>query len=182
MSDELRKEAERLGQDTKATFGNLNASQLNWKPNADQWSVGQCFDHLLTTNQGYMEIFEKISRGEKETGLWERMPLVPDFFGSMLKKGVAPESSRKFKAPQMFRPSSSAVEAEVIEKFVAQLQQLISVMQVTSKLDTGKIVLTSPVSKLITLKLPDAYSIMLLHARRHFLQAQRVLQLENFPR
>jgi hypothetical protein len=182
MSDVFRKEAEQLVQDTKAKFGNLNASQLNWKPNADQWSVGQCFDHLLTTNQGYMEIFEKISRGEKETRLWERMPLLPGFFGSMMKKGVAPQSKRKFKAPQMLRPASSAVETEVIDKFTAQIQQLISLMQATSKLDNGKIVLTSPVSKIVTLNLQDAYSIMLLHARRHFLQAQRVSQLENFPR
>jgi len=28
-------------------FGNLSAEQLNWKPNADTWSIAQNMDHLI---------------------------------------------------------------------------------------------------------------------------------------
>ncbi|MGH9844290.1 MAG: DinB family protein, partial [Blastocatellia bacterium] len=45
----LISEANAITDETLAGFGGLTAQQLNWKPGADQWSVAQCFDHLVTT-------------------------------------------------------------------------------------------------------------------------------------
>lgn len=35
------------------TFGGLSARQVNWKPSEAEWSVGQCFDHLVISNRAY---------------------------------------------------------------------------------------------------------------------------------
>ncbi|NJK84394.1 MAG: DinB family protein, partial [Saprospiraceae bacterium] len=32
----------------------LNEAQLNWKPNADKWSVAECLQHLIITAEGYL--------------------------------------------------------------------------------------------------------------------------------
>src|SRR4051812_42667836 len=39
-----------LAREAEATFGGLNARQLNWKADSGRWSVAQCFEHLLTSN------------------------------------------------------------------------------------------------------------------------------------
>ena len=62
---------------TLAGFGDLAVQQLNWKPGADQWSVAQCFEHLVTANAAFFPIFEKVLSGEKKNTFWERLPWLP---------------------------------------------------------------------------------------------------------
>ena len=41
--------AEAVAEEIKQTFGALAPAQLNWKANAAGWSIGQCFDHIITS-------------------------------------------------------------------------------------------------------------------------------------
>ncbi|MCI0665362.1 MAG: DinB family protein, partial [Acidobacteria bacterium] len=81
---EILSEAETIARDAQSTFGHLNAAQINWKPNADAWSVGQCFDHLMTANCEYFPQIDQVIRGEKKATLWQRMPWLPGPFGKMV--------------------------------------------------------------------------------------------------
>src|SRR2546423_14649358 len=73
---------------TVARFPGLTAQQLNWKPVPDQWSVAQCFDHLVTANNAFFPIFEKILSGEKKNSFWESLPWLPAIWGKMLIKVI----------------------------------------------------------------------------------------------
>ena len=37
----------------ESTFAVLTVPQLNWKPEAEIWSVGECINHLVVTNELY---------------------------------------------------------------------------------------------------------------------------------
>ena len=180
-SSNLIAEAKAIADNAQTTFGSLTAQQINWKPSADQWSIGQCFDHLFTANRCYFPVIETIIRGEKKSTVWERLPFLPDVIGKMLIKYLAPRSTRKLKAPTIFKPSSGAVDANIINRFHEEQARLILLMEKTRGLDAHRIKITSPVSRFITYSLSDAYKIILTHEQRHFLQAQRVLESEGFP-
>jgi hypothetical protein len=167
--------------ETRAGFGGLTAQQLNWKPGADQWSVAQCFDHLITTNGAYFPIFEKVLSGKKKNTFWESAPWLPTLWGRALIKAVDPESKRKLKAPKVFHPSSGSVDGAVIRRFIDQQNQVIRYMKATENLDAEKIIISSPVTKLVTYSLMDAYRIIITHEKRHLLQAKRVSETEGFP-
>ena len=167
---------------TLSGFGDLTAQQFNWKPGADQWSVAQCFDHLVTANEAYFPIFEKVLSGEKKNTFWESLPWLPAFWGEMLIKGVAPESRRKLKAPKIFHPSSSSIDGAVIRRFIDHQNQVISYMKATEDLELEKITISSPVTNLITYSLMDAYRIIIIHEKRHLLQARRVSEMDGFPK
>ncbi len=47
----------------------------------------------ITTNKSYFSMIEQIIKGEKPRNLWERVPLLPEFFGWMLIKSLSPEST-----------------------------------------------------------------------------------------
>jgi len=173
--------ANAITDETLAGFGDLTAPQLNWKPGADQWSVGQCFDHLVTANEAYFSILEKVLSGEKENTFWESLPWLPAFWGKVVIKAVNPKTTRKRKAPRVFYPSSSSIDRAVIHRFIEQQNQLIRYMKATEDLDLEKIKISSPVSKLITYSLMDAYRIIITHEERHFLQATRVAETDGFP-
>jgi DinB superfamily len=174
-------EANLIANDSRNAFGQLTVSQLNWKPSADRWSVAQCFDHLLTTNKGYIPIIKSVLAGKKRT-LWERMPVLPGLGGKLLIKSLDPASTRKLKAPKSFQPAQSDISGSVINDFIDQQAKIVEAMKATEHLDLERLVITSPVSAAITYSLMDAYRIVVVHERRHFQQAKRVTEESAFIR
>jgi len=173
--------ADAIADETLTGFGDLSAAQLNWKPAADRWSVAQCFDHLLTANAAYFPIFDQVLSGQNKSTFWASLPWLPGVWGKMLIKSVSPESARKLKAPKIFRPSSSSVDAAIIRRFVDQQHQVVEYMKATEGLNLEKTIIPSPVTGLITYSVMDAYRIIVAHERRHFLQARRVTEAQGFP-
>ena len=122
--------ASQVAADAKSTFGALSSSQLNWKPSAERWSVGQCFDHLLTTNKGYLPVIDEVLKGRKQS-LWESMPVLPGLAGKLLIKYLDPASTRKIKAPKQFEPAQSDISASVINDFIGQQTRIVEKMKAT---------------------------------------------------
>ena len=173
--------ADNIAAEAQQTFGDLTAQQLNWKPNAESWGIGQCFDHLMTANESYFPIIEQIIKGEKPRTFWESLPVLPTFFGWMLIKYLSPESTKKLKAPDVFKPSSSDIDPNIINNFVRQQNQLTFLMRQTAELDLRRTKITSPALRFVTYSLIDAYTIIVVHEKRHSQQARRVLNAEGFP-
>jgi hypothetical protein len=181
--DKLIREAGTIGDQARSSFGGLSATQLNWKPSAERWSIAQCFDHLITAHKGYLSIIEGVRTGTKKTTFWERLPVLPGLAGKLLIKSLDPASTRKIKAPKRFEPAQSNISASVIDDFTAQQEKIIEGMKATSHLDLEKIVVTSPAisAGFVTYSLLDAYRIIVVHEQRHFQQAQRVAEESSFP-
>jgi len=175
-------EAEKIAAQARATFDQLSPAQINWKRSPGEWSIGQCFDHLVRSNETYFPLLESIAAGRHKKTLWQRVPILPGFFGRMLIRSVSPESARKLKAPKVFRPSASDIDADVIDRFIRHQGELMRLMSETEKLNPEKIIIPSSVSALVIYNLLDGYRILLTHERRHLLQAERVMAAEEFPR
>jgi hypothetical protein len=179
--DSLVSQVDTIANDAQKVFGGLTKEQLNWKPGAERWSVAQCFDHLITTNKGYLPVIDSVARGQKQSSIWQKLPFLPGLWGKMLIKSLDPSQPRKMKAPKKFQPAQSDLSGSIINDFVAQQRQLIEKMKSTANLDLEKIVITSPALSLVTYSLMDAYRIVVVHERRHFQQAQRVTEESGFP-
>jgi hypothetical protein len=173
--------ANNVASEARSTFGHLTPSQLNWKPSADRWSVAQCFDHLLNSNEGYLPIIESVLAGKKQT-FWESMPLIPKLGGRFLIKSLDPANTRKMKAPTRFEPAQSDISGSVINDFIDQQGKLVDRMKATEHLNLEQIVITSPALAVITYSLMDAYRIIVVHEQRHFQQAKRVKEESAFPK
>ena len=179
---ELVSEAQYLASRTMATFGQLSYEQLNWKPSSERWSVGQCFDHLVASGASFLPIIEEVASGRKTKRAFERVPLLPRLFGKLLIKSLAPGATRKFKAPKQIEPASSSIDPSILQRFVWQQSQLVSKMNATAALEVDRVIVTSPVSSVVTYSLMDAYRIIVVHEERHFQQAQRVTLETAFPK
>ncbi|MEJ7615904.1 MAG: DinB family protein [Pyrinomonadaceae bacterium] len=60
-------------------MGGLSARQLNWKPSPEQWSIGQCLDHLMNTNKQYFPLIEKLVAGAAKKTVFERRRCCPAY-------------------------------------------------------------------------------------------------------
>src|SRR5262249_58890695 len=97
-------------------------------PVAGEWSICQCFDHLVISNRPYVQIFEEILAGQRRSRIWERMPLLPHLFGRLLIKALRPDSGRRVEARPAFYPSSNHIAPTIIGTFLAQPEPLLGLM------------------------------------------------------
>jgi uncharacterized damage-inducible protein DinB len=175
----LIKEIDNVTSEVNSEFGSLNTEQLNWKPQSEAWSIGQCLEHIIISNSRYFPMMEDLTAGDKKNSFWERLPLFPKMFGKMLIKSTQNES-KKVKTFKVFMPSGSSINPDIIRQFTNHQEELKKLMLKTNPLNPTTII-TSPVSKYITYSLQDALTILVYHERRHLNQAKRVMKTERFP-
>lgn len=174
-------ELERLSQVVTEGFGPLTVEQLNWKPTANEWSIGQCLDHIIITDEQYMPIFEQTVQGTMGRNFWQRLPLLPGLFGGMLYNFVHPETTRPVPAPRVFQPSSSSIEPDVFDRFAAHQTRMIGLIQAGQDKPVDALIISSPVAVWMVYSLGDAFRILVAHQYLHLVQAERVQQAANFP-
>jgi len=183
MNNEISKfvaELKDASDDARETFGHFNAEQINWKPSADGWSVGQCFEHLIKANLLFFPELEKIASEKRKNSFLENYSPLSSFFGNLLVKSLQ-KDGRKFKAPSQAIVPPSEIDAHIVELFAAHQSELIEKVKSTEQADWQKTKITSPFMKLITYTLADGYRVVIEHERRHIRQAERVVQADNFP-
>ncbi len=185
MNQELSQlidELNAVATDSRSSFGQLTTQQLNWKPSPDEWSVAQCLDHLIVSNDQFVPLINRVKRGEYKPSLKERVPLLPRFFGPLVLRAVRPQGQRKFKATKPFQPATSEIGGDIVSRFGTQQKQIAEQMKSTDNLDLQKIIVTSPIASFVVYSLFDAYRIIVAHDQRHVAQAKRVMAREGFPK
>lgn len=179
---EMLVESAAVAADAQRAFGEFNAEQLNWKPGADEWSVAQCLEHLMATNQAMFPAMDEALTSPKRTGFLERLPVLPGLCGKLMVKIVSPGFKQKLTAPPSARPAASAIDAQVVNRFVTQQCEITERINKLERLKAAQIVMTSPFVSLINYSLLDACRLIVAHERRHLAQAQRVMETPVFPR
>ena len=167
--------------DTDATFGRLDARQLNWRPDMQRWSVAQCFDHLFTANRLMFDAAENALTGATTPTVWQRLPMLPGLFGRALIRSQAPDSTRKYKAPSKAQPSVSYVAPGVVVRFADQQREAARAVLALDELHAARVVMTSPFVRVITYTVLDGWRLVVAHNHRHIQQAKRVLATREFP-
>lgn len=185
MNAELLKltaEAEEISERARSTFGDLSAGQLNWKPGEKSWSIAQCFEHLIKTNELYFPNIQKVIDGKHRNNFFSRIPFTTDLIAVLMKNALKPEQPRKMKTFKIFEPAASSVSETIIEDFAGSQRKLIAMIEAAADFEIHKIKIAEPLSPALNLRLKDAFEILVTHEKRHVQQAERVFRSEGFPR
>jgi hypothetical protein len=109
------------------------------------------------------------------------MPFLPSIFGRLMVKTLSPDSQRKLKTPGAARPSSSSIDPQIVDRFIAQQRETLAKMKSLEGLGPAGIIITSPFLSVVVYSLLDTFRLIVAHERRHFAQAQRVMETGGFP-
>ena len=167
--------------EARATFGGLDARQLNWRPDVAKWSVAQCFEHLLAANRLMVLAAQRALDETQARTLWQRLPLLPGGFGRMLIRSQSPQAARKYTASPLATPTASDVAPDVVDRFAAQSLEGARWLRGLDEPRAARVVMTSPFVTFITYSVLDGARLMLAHDHRHVEQARRVLDAPGFP-
>jgi len=177
---QIQSALKQVADDARATFGTLSGAQLNWKPSENCWSVGQCFEHIIKTNTEFYPEFDKLAAGARKNTFFQSYSPLSGFFGRFLIKAVS-EDSKKAKAPSKRIVPASEIGADIIERFASHLGEVNQKIASCAGADRHKTIVTSPFLAVFTYRLDDAYTVLVEHTKRHFRQAKRVTESEQFP-
>ncbi len=178
---DILKTIDRMTAEYETELVPLNSEQLNWKPDSASWSVGQCVDHIVTTNRLYFKIFESLLDGTKPFNFWEKIPFLPGLFGKLLIKTTQPVIDKKNRTVPVFEPSKSEIPENILNTFFETQKVLIDWIQKSDSLDHSSTIVTSPAAKFVTYSLHDVCHILSGHEERHLNQARNVMKMEGFP-
>ena len=166
--------------EAQSAFGDLGARQLNWRPDANRWSVAQCLDHLLTLNRLMLDAAGEALNGERPHPYWRRVPLLTGVLGRALIRAVAPGAPRKIKTPVRARPAVD-VGPDVVPRFVAQHRDIATWLRTVDESHAAGAIMTSPFSRFVAYSVLNGCRLMLAHDRRHLAQAHRITRSPGFP-
>lgn len=160
-------------------FKELTEEQLNRKPAADKWSIGQLLDHIIVTNEQYFPILERVISGTHKNPFLSRFRYIPDFFGKTILKSVEPETQTKLQTVKKFRPASHVFTLNKIEELKNHQNTLIDFAKASDALDHREVIVTSPVASYIVYSLENTFRIILSHELRHINQASLLRQTSS---
>lgn len=178
---EIASALEAIASDSESVFGPLDARRLNWRPDAQQWSIAQCFDHLLNANRLMLAAAEAALTGAAPRTIWQRLPLLPGVLGRALIRSQSPDGRRKYTAPLQARPSASDLAPDIVRRFVEQQREAARKVRPLDSVRGAQIIMTSPFVRAVTYSVLDGWRIVVAHDHRHVEQAKRVLQAREFP-
>jgi DinB family protein len=178
--DEVSAALQQVAHDAQAAFGQVGARELNWRPDETRWSVGQCFQHLLTAN--YLVLAAaRDALTHPPASVWQRVPILPRLMGRALIRSQAPGSTGKYKAPANARPGASDIPADIIDRFVGQHGEIVAWMRTVDAGDAARAIMTSPFIRLVAYSVLDGCRLVVAHDHRHMAQARRVTLAPGFP-
>lgn len=170
--DRVTEEAGRLRRD-------LSDAQLVWQPAPEQWSIAGCFDHLYVTGTLYYPALrEALQRAVPGS---DGETFRPSLMGRFLIRAVSPDTERKVKTLRAFRPEHAPKDAPALDRFIAQQDELRTLLRAADGRALNRTKFASPATRLVRLTIGDALTMLVLHQQRHLGQALRVQQQPGFP-
>lgn len=180
--EEVTSEIEKIILKAKTDFSHLSYEQLNWKPNNNSWSVGQCLDHLAQSAYVYQPLFKDLINDTQKPNFWRKVPFLPSMFGNLILKAVQPERTKKGKTFPVFEPTQSDIPTDILDRLEERLKEFSGLAERLEGIDLNKTIVTSPVAAFVNYSLLHALNIVTVHNFRHFNQAQEVMDMEEFPK
>lgn len=167
----------------RATFVALDAavSEADWgrRPEAAAWSVAECVAHLNLTSAAMVPALrtalEEAKRLPPMSGVRYRGTLVGRLLAASMGpvKQIAGIKLGKVRTPPPFVPGAELARAEVRRNFLAWLEAEESLVRAARGLAIDAVRVESPFKAGVFYDAYSALRIVVLHEKRHLVQAER---------
>ena len=158
------------------SFSNLNAEQLNWKPDEKTWSIAQNINHLIILNQTYFPKFENIKQGKNKLPFISKFGFIVRFFGNSIKKFAHPDRKKRARTFQFWEPVKTDFSKDILADFQKHQTELKRHIEESKEWINGKTIISSPANNNLVFTLETAFDILVTHEERHYNQAKEVLE------
>lgn len=168
----LQEETRAIDARLAAVVTALDERRRNAVPATGGWSVNQVLEHLCASHESYLVPMRTLIASPDAPRLdASRAAWKPTLLGGLLASSL--RSTRKLPAPRKYQPGPEP-RPRVIEEFLDRQREVAELLERAAPLDWRRIRLRSPVWSVVGLNLGDAFTVLVVHAARHFGQIERL--------
>ena len=151
---------------------NRSAAELNWRPDGKRWSILQCIEHLVLTNQLLLDAIKQALDGQAEAGA-ECGRIMPTRIWRILLAMTEPQVRLKGFAPRVLHPALVLDTDRTLTAFAASHERLRLLAAQCQGLDINRVRFRHPVMRL-KMSVGEAFLLLVVHEQRHLRQAEVV--------
>jgi len=146
-------------------------------PVPGKWSITQILEHLNSYGRIYLPQIDKaISGSQSARSAWFNSGFLGDYFTNSMKPKDVFEVKNKMRAFKAHIPDNNLNPGKVLDEFVEQQHRLLQLLDMAKLRDTNSIRIPLSITRLIKLKLGDAFRFLIAHEQRHFVQARNAIK------
>ena len=179
---ELRGGFEEAAREARRIAEGLSALQVNWRPAAGRWSIGDCFGHLNIFGSEVLPLIDGAIGEARRRGWYGGGPLRPGVWARWLLRSTEPPVRRRRTALEHFVPAGDQHPRDALPALVNLNALLVGRLESASGLDMSRPKVAVPGIRLIRLSLYELFRFVEAHGRRHLAQALAVREDPRFPR
>lgn len=165
--------AQRTLPDYQALYQGLTLEQLNWKPDAKRWSIGQVLDHLYLQEKIYPPRILAACQtvGPRPAGATFRSGLLGGYLTRLVAPGGKPVPTVK-----PLEPRASQYDWAIVEKWERLQADFLRALEAAADRDLRPACIPWAVTKLVRFRLGDILLLEVAHKQRHLEQIVRLKQ------
>lgn len=174
MSEKIQQwhsKIDELTKEFKERFCDMEADELNRKPNAQTWSIAENLQHLITVNKSYFPVIAQVQEGKYKTPFLGKIPFYVNLMGKTILKSVSPETRKKIRTFPMWEPVTANIGSSIVSDFVRHQAELKEKIVSSATFVQKGTVISSPANHNIVYTLEKAFDIMIAHEERHLHQS-----------
>lgn len=161
---------------TAVRYKDLALDILNKKASAESWSILECFEHLNLYAAFYVpEVRNRIrTTRHKEAAAIFKSGFLGDYFANSMVPKPGMKTMKTFADKN---PNGSALDAKVLDRFIAFQDEWLVLLQEAAKINLNK-TKTSITIKVLKLRMGDTLRFVFAHDERHIVQAHALARFE----
>lgn len=145
---------------------------LNWRTNADSWTILECLEHMNLYGDFYLPQME--SKIKSSATVADR-EFKSGFLGNYFAQSMLPKQKlNKMKTFKDKNPIHSQLDRKTIDRFIQQQIKLLDLLNRSTNISLNKIKVTTSISTLIRINLGDTFQFLINHMIRHMKQIENV--------
>jgi hypothetical protein len=177
--DDFRNQFEQISVEADALTAPLSDEQFAWRPGRDCWSIAECLDHLNATARVYLPALDEGISEAIRRGVYGEGPFKYNWLGRLSVRFS--DTGLRLKAPDDVQPGEGRTRREIVAAFRAYQVQYVDRLRQANGVDLARARMRVPADGWFRIPLGSGFTLIIAHARRHLVQAKRVLDAENFP-
>ena len=171
--------------DWRALVAGLTAAQINWRPAAGRWSVGEHLAHLNLVDSSYLPQLDAMIAEGRARGLAARGASRHPWLGQHFVRWVEPPVKLKVRTPAAYVPPSAVDREGVLAGFADTRRALRERIAAAAGLDPARMrrryVAGIGPTKWVVLSFAQWLALTAAHDRRHLWLAERTVESNGFP-
>ncbi len=171
-----------LAQDTLlGLISGMTDEQWTFKQNPDRWSVAECVEHIVRTEEAVLAGIQATMQGPRDPEWFSRTEGKNDLLRQVVLTRNAGGAGSPFKAPYEVSPTEHWDRAHAIEEFY-KAHGTVRAFAETMPREIKNVTMMNPFPQIGWMNAHDWLTLTALHVRRHSMQIAEVQADPKYPK